>query len=876
MTRKRFISLCLIFGLVTSILAAPLLQPSVALAGLPDKPINVSPADATAGVSVKPTLVSSPFYDSDGDLHWASKWQVDNAQGDFTGPNDWEGFAQSTANLETITVDEALSYSTTYWWRVCYCDSVEEWSEWSEETSFTTVDAPQADFTADRVAVTAGQEIHFTDGSTGGVTPLTYSWDFGDGSTSTEQNPEHEYSSAGTYTVSLTVTDAVGTPDTEEKQDYITVAAGLVADFRADRTAVVEGQTIAFTNLTSGGSQWFNSYEWDFNNDGTVDSSAQNPTYAYTSPGVYTVVLTVTSPWDSDDETKEDYITVSPRLQADFSADRVVAVAGQTIQFTDRSTGGVTPLTYQWDFGDSLGSTMQNPTHTYSSPGKYTVTLTVTDSATNTASVTKADYVTILAVAPPQISGVGATNITPTSATIVWTTNEGATSQVEYGLTASYGSVTRVDTTLVTSHSVTISSLTPYRTYHYRVISSNAAGSPSYSADFTFTTPDDTPPSKPAVTDDGASTTSFTELHAAWTCSDPESGIVEYQYAIGTTAGGTDVVNWTTVGTQTEVTRGGLTLTWGATYYFSVKARNGQGLWSTTGSSNGIQVADPTPPSTPVVTDDGDATTSTSQLHATWSCDDPESGIEKYQYAIGTTRGGTDVVGWTSVGVSEGVTRTGLKLTVGVSYYFSVRARNADGLWSSVGVSDGILVAPQGTGQGDISEAGGTVQTGDGKVTAVFPAGAVSGTVTVSIRQIAPPSYASPEGFRVANTCFTIEVTDGTGKAVVAFSQPIALWVEYSESDAADAGGDPDNLALAYWDEATAQWKIVDTEANTSKMALVAYTAHLSTWAVLAEVTPADSGGIPPLVWLLCLIGVAAVAVPVVLTVARKRFYLEE
>jgi cyclophilin family peptidyl-prolyl cis-trans isomerase/Leucine-rich repeat (LRR) protein len=101
---------------------------------------------------------------------------------------------------------------------------------------------------------------------------------------------------------------------------------------------------------------------------------------------------------------------------------------------------------------------------------------------------------------------------------------------------------------------------------------------------------------------------------------------------------------------------------------------------------------DSTLPTTPAVTDDGATTTSNTQLHATWSSSDPESGIAEYQYAIGSTAGGTDVVGWTSAGAAAGVTRSGLTLTFGTIYYFAVKAKNGKGLWSGVGVSDGITV----------------------------------------------------------------------------------------------------------------------------------------------------------------------------------------
>jgi hypothetical protein len=101
---------------------------------------------------------------------------------------------------------------------------------------------------------------------------------------------------------------------------------------------------------------------------------------------------------------------------------------------------------------------------------------------------------------------------------------------------------------------------------------------------------------------------------------------------------------------------------------------------------------DSTPPTTPIVADDGEYTSSTTWLHATWSSSDPESGITEYQYAIGTSSGGTDVVDWTSVSTATGVTKTGLSLTQGTTYYFAVKAKNGQGLWSEVGVSDGITV----------------------------------------------------------------------------------------------------------------------------------------------------------------------------------------
>jgi WD40 repeat protein len=105
--------------------------------------------------------------------------------------------------------------------------------------------------------------------------------------------------------------------------------------------------------------------------------------------------------------------------------------------------------------------------------------------------------------------------------------------------------------------------------------------------------PDTTPPSTPVIMDEGQFLQSGAELSTSWTSSDPESGVVEYQYAIGTSAtdpGSGYLVGWKSAGTATEATETGLTLQDGLTYYWYVRARNGAGLWSEVGVSDGITV----------------------------------------------------------------------------------------------------------------------------------------------------------------------------------------------------------------------------------------------------------------------------------------------
>jgi PKD repeat protein len=253
---------------------------------------------------------------------------------------------------------------------------------------------PVAAFTADVVSGTAPLTVHFSDESTGN--PTAWAWDFdNDGAAdSTAQNPTYTYDAAGIYTVKLTVTNLVGT-DSEVKTDYITVTAppAPVAAFTADLTTGSAPLTVQFSDESTGNPT---AWAWDFDNDGAVDSTAQNPTHTYDTAGTYAVKLTVTNIVGSDDEVKTDYVTVTtpPLPIAAFSADLTTGSAPLTVQFSDESTGN--PTAWAWDFDNdgAVDSTAQNPTHTYDTGGTYTVKLTVTNVVGSDDEV-KTDYVTV-------------------------------------------------------------------------------------------------------------------------------------------------------------------------------------------------------------------------------------------------------------------------------------------------------------------------------------------------------------------------------------------------------------------------------------------------------------------------------------------------
>ncbi|MCD6365951.1 MAG: PKD domain-containing protein [Bacteroidales bacterium] len=132
-------------------------------------------------------------------------------------------------------------------------------------------------------------------------------------------NPNITYSTPGTYDVSLTVTNSIGS-DSETKTAYITVnpiTNPPVADFVADNTTIVTGQTVNFTDLST---NMPTSWSWSFNGGTPTSSTQQNPSIVYNTPGTYDVSLTATNSIGSGTETKTTYITVTPPAYCDASA----------------------------------------------------------------------------------------------------------------------------------------------------------------------------------------------------------------------------------------------------------------------------------------------------------------------------------------------------------------------------------------------------------------------------------------------------------------------------------------------------------------------------------------------------------------------------
>ena len=217
----------------------------------------------------------------------------------------------------------------------------------------------------------------FIDQSTTGLDSIAiWFWDFGDGNTSTLQNPIHSYAANGVYVACLTITTANGCTSTYCDTLVINCpTASCQAEFTYISNAV-QCPTVKFTDQSTSAPGTIVSWVWDFGDGNT--STAQSPLHTYGANGTYLACLTIFTS-DSCTSTYCDTVVVNcppPTCQAEF----VYTLFGcPSVQFFDQSVSFPDSVgSWLWDFGDGNTSTAQNPNHTYGANGVYLACLTIT------------------------------------------------------------------------------------------------------------------------------------------------------------------------------------------------------------------------------------------------------------------------------------------------------------------------------------------------------------------------------------------------------------------------------------------------------------------------------------------------------------------
>jgi PKD repeat protein len=209
----------------------------------------------------------------------------------------------------------------------------------------------------------------FTDGTTGGVEPYTWHWDFGDDSSSALQNPTHHYGSPGTYTVTLTVTDSDSPPLVRSGEHEVTVSPRPSVNAGDSQELTCTVTAVNLTATASGGTSPY-TYSWKNSDDTEVGTEEVVTVF---SPDTYTVTVTDTNGCSASDAVVVTQDAAVPSV--DIGPDRELTCAVTEVTLSATVSGGTPPYSYSWkDSSDvEIGTSQQIAVI---SPDTYFVTVT--------------------------------------------------------------------------------------------------------------------------------------------------------------------------------------------------------------------------------------------------------------------------------------------------------------------------------------------------------------------------------------------------------------------------------------------------------------------------------------------------------------------
>src|SRR5438132_1100166 len=286
---------------------------------------------------------------------------------------------------------------------------------------------PTSNIATGPVTASTGSPVAFNATATGGPSPYTFTWNFGDGLTASGNTATHVFFTAGAYTVVLTTTDAGGVIATASH--YVIVVSTFHVDFSLHHVST--GSPTSF-NATLGLSQYY----WDFGDGGTYfnygSSNGAFATHTYSRSGTYFVILTAYNNTGVYSTASHLLVVSSSVVAVDFSfptysvaVGPVTASTGSPVAFNVTSVqGGTPPYAFAWDFGDGNLAVGSSLTHTFTGPGIYTIVLTTTDS--NNVKATASRFV--LVQSTPRIDFVSFPTVTAGSPTVFNATTPGFSS----------------------------------------------------------------------------------------------------------------------------------------------------------------------------------------------------------------------------------------------------------------------------------------------------------------------------------------------------------------------------------------------------------------------------------------------------------------
>ncbi len=337
--------------------------------------VSVSSARTILDVNESDVLLCAP---SGGEPNFSFAWSIDGAP--FAVGNSTFGTSFSASGTYTVACEVTDGTSATA----------------SGSIDLSVSPALVAIASLNRTSADVGELIDFSCASTGGTTPISFSWSFGDGTGGSGRTGSHAYSTAGAFAPVCAVFDGAGYSTGSSVN--VSVDPALTVTVSATSTSAAPNCTLGFTAVALNGSGVYSNFSWQFGS-GAGSGTGVAPRHAYPTPGTYVVTVRVTDSngipaWGSTS------VDISPLVLSELTAP-TRGVAGASLRFVASAAGGaVGPYNYTWAYGDGAIGYGATTTHRYAQAGTYVPTLTVRDrlGAVNT---TVGPAVTVVAAPPP-------------------------------------------------------------------------------------------------------------------------------------------------------------------------------------------------------------------------------------------------------------------------------------------------------------------------------------------------------------------------------------------------------------------------------------------------------------------------------------------